>query len=87
MKRTSRHDPVNNRNTIIMGNFAKNRLGYFAGIFDDLPFPDQTAGKVFSMPIRMLHTSRFSVMSQRGGVRHGKEFTAVSTGFPANFPK
>jgi hypothetical protein len=39
------------------------------------------------MPIRMLHTSRFSVMSQREGVRHGKEFTEVSTGFPANFPK
>ena len=50
MKRTSRPDPVNNRNTIIMGNFVHNRLGSFAGIFDDLPFPDQAAGKAFSSP-------------------------------------
>ena len=40
-----------------------------------------------SMPIRILHTSRFSVISQRGGVRHGEEFTEIPTGFPANFPK
>ncbi len=30
--------------------------------------------QVIPMPIRMLHTSRFSVMSQRGGVRHGKKW-------------
>jgi hypothetical protein len=37
-----------------------------------------------TMPIRMLHTSRFSVISQRGGVQHGKEGTAISAGFPEN---
>jgi hypothetical protein len=40
------------------------------------------------MPIRMLHTSRFSVMSQRGGgVQHGKKPTEIPTRFLANFPK
>jgi hypothetical protein len=40
-----------------------------------------------SMPIRMLHTARFSVIVQRGRFQDGKKLTEVSTRFPANFLK
>lgn len=47
MKRTSRANPVSNRNTVIMANFAKSRVGSIAGIFDNLPYPTREAGRNF----------------------------------------
>ncbi len=46
----SRTDCVSNRNTIIMGNFAKNRMGSTAHIFDGLNYPRNVTGKTFGSP-------------------------------------
>lgn len=46
----SRTDCVSNRNTIIMGNFARNKIGSTAHIFDGLHYPRKVTGKIFSSP-------------------------------------
>jgi signal transduction histidine kinase len=48
MKRLSKQDCVSNRNTVIMGNFAKRRLGSTAHIFDGLDYPRIASGRQFS---------------------------------------
>jgi signal transduction histidine kinase len=47
MKRVSRPDCVSNRNTLIMGNFAKAKVGSTAGLFDGLEFPKEVSGREF----------------------------------------
>lgn len=47
---SSRSDGVSNRNTIIIGNYVKSKVGSLAGIFDGLPFPQEQNDRRFCSP-------------------------------------